>query len=89
MVEAKKREVVNPIGRLVGFACVGSPFQQSLVLCLFLDKKCNVKDMSNRMLEEPLLASLLRVVITHGCLHPLSSSAPHNFLMFEEAYGSS
>jgi hypothetical protein len=41
MVEAKKMEVVNPIGRFVGFACVGSPFQLSLELCLFLDKKCD------------------------------------------------
>jgi hypothetical protein len=42
MVEVKKREVVNTIGRLVGFACVGSPFQHSLELRLFLDKKCNI-----------------------------------------------
>jgi hypothetical protein len=26
----------------VGFACVGSPFQHSLELRLFLDKKCNI-----------------------------------------------
>jgi hypothetical protein len=71
MVEAKKREVVDPIGRLVGFACVSSPFQISLELHLFLDEKYDVHRMSDRMLKEPpLVASLLRVVGTLGWLVP-------------------
>mgnify|MGYP000161217066 CR=1 FL=1 len=81
LVEAKEMIVVNPIGRLAGFACVDSPFQPSLILHLFLDNKCHIHKMRNRMLKEPLLvASLLCIVVTLRCLHLLSRSMPHNLI---------